>query len=134
MAFILMSLAQHGLVAINNHTKETAHLTPGPPTESTRIQQTNVPRSAEDKKDMSVLYTNARSLIPKREELLAYLDVEKPDVVAITETWATSDHLMTEFSISGYKSFYKIRLHKKGGGVICYVKNIHGSENNQRGL
>ncbi len=30
---------------------------------------------------------------------------------------------LTEFSIPGYESFYKNRLHKKGGGVICYVKN-----------
>ncbi len=44
-------------------------------------------------------------------------------MVAITETWATSDHLMSEFSVPGYEGFYKNRLHKKGGGVICYVKN-----------
>ncbi len=44
-------------------------------------------------------------------------------MVAITETWATSDHLMTEISIPGYESFYKSTLYKKGGGVICYVKN-----------
>ncbi len=29
---------------------------------------------------------------------------------------------MTEFSITGYLSFYKNRLHKKGD-VICYVKS-----------
>ncbi len=64
-----------------------------------------MPRSVAAKKDISVLYNNVRSLILKRDELLAYFDVEKPDVVAITEKWATSDHLMTEFSIPGYKSF-----------------------------
>ncbi len=88
-----------------------------------------MPRSTEDKKDISVLYTNARSLIPKRDELIAYIDVEKPDVVAITETWATSDHLMTEFSVPRYVIFYKNRLHKKGGGVICYVKNKYPAVN-----
>ncbi len=70
-----------------------------------------------------VFYTNARSLLPKRDELLAYLDVEKPDTIAITETWAAADHLMTEYSVPGYESFFKNRLNKKGGGVICYVKN-----------
>ncbi len=30
---------------------------------------------------------------------------------------------MTEYSVSGYISFFKNRLNKKGGGVICYVKN-----------
>ncbi len=76
-------------------------------------------RSVEIKRDLSVLYSNARSLIPKRDELL---DMERPDVIAITETWATFDHLMTEFSIPGYESFQKNRAHKKGGGFISYVK------------
>ncbi len=49
--------------------------------------------------------------------------MEKPDIIAITETWATADHLMSEYSVPGYKSFIKNRLNKKGGGVICYVKN-----------
>ncbi len=80
-------------------------------------------RGVEVMKDLFVLYTNAHSFIPKRDELLAYIDVERPDVVAITETWATSDHLMTEFSIPGYESFHKNRLHKKGGEVIGYVKS-----------
>ncbi len=30
---------------------------------------------------------------------------------------------MTEFSIPGYESFHKNRLHRKGGGVFCYVKS-----------
>ncbi len=36
---------------------------------------------------------------------------------------------MTEFSIPGYESVYKNRLHKKGGGIICYVKNKHPAVN-----
>ncbi len=44
---------------------------------------------------ISVLYTNARSLIPKRDELLAFIATEEPDVIAITEAWANSSHLMT---------------------------------------
>ncbi len=49
--------------------------------------------------------------------------MEKPDTIAITETWATVNHLMTEYSVPGYESFFKNRLNKKGGSVICYVKN-----------
>ncbi len=30
---------------------------------------------------------------------------------------------MTEYSVPGYVSFFKNRLNKKSGGVICYVKN-----------
>ncbi len=30
---------------------------------------------------------------------------------------------MIEYSVPGYDSFFKNRLNKKGGSVICYVKN-----------
>ncbi len=30
---------------------------------------------------------------------------------------------MAKFSIAGYESFHKNREYKRGGGVICYVKN-----------
>ncbi len=30
---------------------------------------------------------------------------------------------MTGYSVPGYESFFKNRLNKKGGDVICYVKN-----------
>ncbi len=66
---------------------------------------------------------NARSLLPKRDEILAYVAIEKPDVIAITETWINPDYLMSEFSTTGYESFLKNRTHKKGGGVICYIKS-----------
>ncbi len=100
------------------------------PTENTHGQQSTVPRSAENK-NISVLYTNARSLLSKRDEALAYIDVENPDVDAITEFWPTSDHLMTEFSITGYESIYKNILHR------CYMlrqEQIPDIENTQRGL
>ncbi len=81
------------------------------------------PRNIEAKKDILFLYTNAQSLLPKKDELLAFTDMEKPDITAITETWATADHLMTEYSVPGYESFFKNRLNKEGCSVICYVKN-----------
>ncbi len=40
-----------------------------------------------------------------------------------SSTWITADHLTTEYSFPGYESFFKNRLNKKGGGVMCYVKN-----------
>ncbi len=67
--------------------------------------------------------SNARSLMPKRDELLVQVATEKPDIVAITETWANSNHLMSEFAVPGHESFHKNREHRKGGGVICYVRN-----------
>ncbi len=61
-------------------------------------------------------------MIHKRDELFAYIATEEPDVIAITEAWVNSSHLMSELSVAGYESFYKNRKYKRGGGVICYVK------------
>jgi ribonuclease P/MRP protein subunit RPP40 len=83
---------------------------------------TNPPRNDDDVEKISVLYTNARSLIPKRDELRAQIATETPDVVSITETWASDSHIMSEFTIPGYDNFQKNRSNKKGGGVMCYVK------------
>ncbi len=85
--------------------------------------QTAEPRGDRNQGYISVLHTSARSLMPKRDELLAYIATEEPDVIAITEIWANSSHLMNEFSIAGYENLHKNREHKKGGGVICYVKS-----------
>ncbi len=49
--------------------------------------------------------------------------MEKPDIIATTETWETADHLMIKYSVPGYESFLKNRLNKKDGGVIYYVKS-----------
>ncbi len=65
--------------------------------------------SSSSSSSFSVLSTNARSLIPKRNELSAYVATEKPDVVAITETWANSTHLVSELSLPGYEIFQKKR-------------------------
>ncbi len=39
---------------------------------------------------------------------------------------------MTEYSFPGYDSFFKNRLNKKGGGVICYVKNTLPAMKNKK--
>ena len=75
-------------------------------------------------KELKLLYTNARSIILKRNELLTYVVAETPDIVSITESWVnTKDkHLLAEIAIPGYKTFLNCRTHKAGGGVILYIK------------
>ncbi len=48
--------------------------------------------------------------------------MEKPEVIAITETWIKPEYIMSKFSITEYESFHKNQAHKKGGRVICYTK------------
>ena len=53
--------------------------------------------------NLHILHYNARSLYPKFDELCAICDIEKPDVVCITETWFCNDIAETECTIHGYK-------------------------------
>ena len=41
--------------------------------------------------NLRMLYCNARSLYPKFDELCAQCDMEKPDIVCLTETWLCED-------------------------------------------
>ena len=72
-----------------------------------------------------MFYTNARSIIKKRDELVAYVMSEKPDIVSITETWLniSEKHLIAEVNIPGYNMFLNCRENKRGGGVILYIKD-----------
>ena len=70
---------------------------------------------------MRFLYTNANSLLNKMPELRYKVEVEKYDVISITETWASPAINDAELSIEGYSMFRKDRNGSKGGGVILYV-------------
>ena len=42
-------------------------------------------------KQLHIIYFNARSLSPKIDELRIVCELEKPDIVCITETWLCDD-------------------------------------------
>lgn len=67
---------------------------------------------------------NARSLEPKLDELSVILEDGKIGVAAISETWL-GDHIPKDkIEIAGYRCYREDRKErKKGGGVICYVKD-----------
>ena len=74
---------------------------------------------------MSIFYTNARSIILKRDHLKSHARAENPDIIMITESWLNmrDKHLIAEAAITGYNIFEKCRYQKNGGGVLIYVKN-----------
>ncbi len=65
-------------------------------TESMCSGQTAEPQWGRKQDHISVLYTNARSLIPKRDELLAYVATEELDIIVITKAWRNLSHPMSE--------------------------------------
>ena len=62
------------------------------------------------------LYTNARSMSNKQEELEAIVCSESYDIVAISETWWNYSHSWSAV-MEGYRLFKRDRLGRKGGGV-----------------
>lgn len=73
-------------------------------------------------------YANARSMISKEKRgvLEAYVHMEKPDIIGLTETWAKEEIGDNELAIDGYIMFRKDRENQRArghgaGGVILYV-------------
>ena len=68
-----------------------------------------------------------QSLPPKIDKLIALIEVENFDVIALNETWLDTEnkHLLAEVAIHGYKVFHmdKPTPTGRGGGSIMYVKN-----------
>ena len=70
---------------------------------------------------LKLFYFNARSIVPKLDELLTLVQCEHPDVICIVESWLNSDILDSEISIPGYQVFRKDR-NRHGGGVLVYTR------------
>lgn len=74
---------------------------------------------------LKVFFTNARSVRNKREELCSYMVVENIDIVCITESWISEQlfgDFVGDYELPNYNLFLYQRKHKKGGGILMYVK------------
>jgi len=69
------------------------------------------------------MHINARSLSKNVNNLTTELSLlsNKPSIIAISETWATSDNDIVP--IEGYSCIMKSRKNKTGGGVALYIQN-----------
>ena len=65
--------------------------------ESSDFSQNN-----KNKECLRILYYNARSLLPKLDELRATVEADMPDVVCITESWLSEEIGTDELNISNY--------------------------------
>jgi hypothetical protein len=77
---------------------------------------------------LDILYLNAQSIVKKIDELACTAEIEKPDLILITETWCNGDITDTFFSIDGYDLQTNLRVDRKdtargrGGGLLVYAK------------
>ena len=79
-------------------------------------------RGVSSSNEMLIMYYNARSILPKYDELCVAVDVHKPDVICIVETWLSADILDSEIKLTGYQLHRKDR-NRHGGGVLIYVRD-----------
>ena len=82
--------------------------------------------SAQNPKFLSLIHINVRSLNSKftsLELLLSNIN-EKFDIIAISETWFSSDTPHSLFNLDGYSLHYASRKNKQGGGVALYISNL----------
>ena len=81
-------------------------------------------RREENKTKLKCFYTNARSIVNKKNELELYIMEERPDIIAITETWAVESIEDSELKIEGYTMIRRDRIlgeKTRGGGVLLYI-------------
>jgi len=71
---------------------------------------------------IAVLYYNAKSLIPKPDDLHAITEVHNPDVICVVETWLGEEISSAEVSIPDYQ-LLRLDRNRHGGGVLMYVRN-----------
>ena len=68
----------------------------------------------------SFLYFNARSVLPKLDELRALCKTHKPTIVCIVESWLDSTIENNEIGIENY-AIVRADRNRHGGGVLLYV-------------
>ena len=76
---------------------------------------------------LKCVYTNARSMGNKQEELEVIVCQANYDLVAITESWWDHSHDCSAV-MDGYKLFRMERQGRNGGGVVLYIKDCFDVE------
>ena len=80
-----------------------------------------------EKQGLRILYTNARSIVNKVQELKLYVLNVDPDVIIITETWTHSAISNDFLNIPNYyitaRHDRSDTLNGRGGGILIYVKS-----------
>ena len=71
----------------------------------------------------TILYFNARSLLPKLDFLKVLCAMHTPDCVCIVESWISNDIQNNELCINGYDIIHLDR-NRHGGGVLFYIKSV----------
>ena len=73
--------------------------------------------------ELLCFYINARNLLNKFDDFEAWIHDINPDIVGVTESWATPSISDSELALQSYDLFRCDRpVSREGGGVLLYVK------------
>ena len=76
---------------------------------------------------LKIMYTNARSIVNKIQELRLYAHTNNPDIIAITESWTNSSITNQYLDIPNYTIVSRHdrndTTNGRGGGILIYVKH-----------
>ena len=78
------------------------------------------------KDNVTLAFTNIRSIQNKHPSVLNYVQATDVDVFGITETWLSDDvttSFISEITPPGYTFHHKSRLNRKGGGVGIFIQS-----------
>ena len=77
-------------------------------------------------KYMTVMFANAQSMNNKIDEIKAVMHIQKPDILALTETWTNDDIGNDVLRVDGYEIVNRQDRNDtergRGGGIIIYAK------------
>ena len=82
------------------------------------------PSPSESTCSLCVLYYNARSLLPKLDDLRAACLVHSPDIICITETWLDETISNHELCLQNFDIVRRDR-NRQGGGTLIYINNSY---------
>jgi exonuclease III len=83
-------------------------------------------------KGLKYIHLNARSMLPKKEEIHWIINELNVDACCVSETWLDDTVFDADIALSGYTLVRKDRQCKKGGGVLIYIKqNLIFKERNE---
>ena len=71
----------------------------------------------------TILYYNARSLLPKLDHLFLSVMTHSPHIICVVETWLGSEINSSEIDIPGFKLYRKDR-NRQGGGILMYIADF----------
>ena len=69
---------------------------------------------------LCLLYFNARSLLPKFDNLLSLVHVHNPHIICIVESWLSPEVSDTEICVPHFQPF-RFDRNCHGGDVLIYV-------------